>query len=242
MKYRKLGKTGLDVSILSFGASSLGSVFHETEESESIQTVHAAIDAGINLIDVSPYYGLTKAEMVLGKAIAQIPRDKFYLSTKAGRYGTQSFDFSERRILASVDESLLRLNTDYVDILFLHDIEFVPFEEVAIEAFYTLGKLKEQGKIRFAGVSGLPLSVFEKTLAHQQIDAILSYCHYSLNDTSLLEVVPLLEQHNVGLMNASPLSMGLLNTRSLPDWHPASDEIKQICKKAAQYWALSQRR
>lgn len=237
MKYRKLGKTELDVSVLSFGASSLGSVFHETDDSESIRTVHAAVDAGINLIDVSPYYGLTKAEAVLGKAIAQIPRDNFLLSTKAGRYGVDSFDFSERRILASVDESLLRLHTDYVDILFLHDIEFVPFEEVALEAFYALDKLKEQGKIRFAGVSGLPLTVFEKTLAHQQIDAILSYCHYSLNDTSLLDVVPLLEQHRVGLMNASPLSMGLLNTRPLPDWHPASAEIRQLCKEAAQYCA-----
>jgi len=235
MKYRKLGKTGLEVSVLSFGASSLGSVFHETEESESIRTVHEAIEAGINLIDVSPYYGLTKAETVLGKAIAQIPRNKFFLSTKAGRYGSDSFDFSGKRILASVDESLLRLNTDYLDILFLHDIEFVPFEEVSQEAFYTLDKLKEQGKIRFAGVSGLPLRLFEKTLAHQQIDAILSYCHYSLNDTSLLNIIPILEQQQVGLVNASPLSMGLLNTRPLPDWHPASDETKQLCKKAAQY-------
>lgn len=237
MKHRKLGKTGLDVSILSFGASSLGSVFHDTDEAESIQAVHAAIDAGINLIDVSPYYGKTKAETVLGKALAQIPRDTFFLSTKAGRYGVDSFDFSERRIVSSLDESLRRLHTDYVDILFLHDIEFVPYEDVAQEAFFALQKLKDQGKIRLAGVSGLPLSLFEKTLAHEEIDAILSYCHYSLNDTSLLDIVPLLEQHNVGLMNASPLSMGLLNTRSLPDWHPASDETKRVCKKAAQYCA-----
>ncbi|SDP11274.1 Aldo/keto reductase family protein [Paenibacillus sp. yr247] len=66
MKYRKLGKTGLDVSVLSLGASSLGSVFRETNEEESIRTVHTAVDLGINLIDVSPYYGLTKAETVLG--------------------------------------------------------------------------------------------------------------------------------------------------------------------------------
>ena len=82
MKYKTLGKTGLDVSVLSFGASSLGSVFRETNEGESIQTVHATIDAGINYIDVSPYYGLTKAEAVLGKALKEIPRDKFLLSTK----------------------------------------------------------------------------------------------------------------------------------------------------------------
>jgi L-galactose dehydrogenase len=237
MQYRKLGKTELDVPILSFGASSLGSVFRETDEKESIRTVHAAVDSGINLIDVSPYYGQTKAEAVLGKAIAQIPRDKFILSTKAGRYGVDCFDFSEKRILSSVDESLQRLRTDYVDILFLHDIEFAPFEEVAQEAFFAMEKLKEQGKIRFSGVSGLPILLFGKVLAHQQIDAVLSYCHYSLNDTRLLDIMPMLEQHKVGLINASPLSMGLLNSRPLPEWHPASDEIKRICKKAAQYCA-----
>lgn len=237
MKYRKLGKTGLDVSVLSFGASSLGSVFRETDDAESVRTVHTAVDLGINLIDVSPYYGLTKAETVLGKAIAELPRDRFLLSTKAGRYGAEQFDFSEQRIISSVDESLKRLKTDYIDILFLHDIEFAPFEEVAEGAFLALDKLKQQGKIRFSGVSGLPLAVFEQSLAHKELDAVLSYCHYSLNDSSLLGTVPLLEEKGVGLVNASPLSMGLLSTRPAADWHPASAEIREVCKKAADHCA-----
>lgn len=237
MKYRKLGKTGLDVSVLGFGASSLGSVFRETDDAESVRTVHTAVDLGINLIDVSPYYGLTKAETVLGKAIAELPRDRFLLSTKAGRYGAEQFDFSEQRIISSVDESLKRLQTDYIDILFLHDIEFAPFEEVAEGAFLALDKLKQQGKIRFSGVSGLPLAVFEQSLAHQELDAVLSYCHYSLNDSSLLGIVPLLEEKGVGLVNASPLSMGLLSTRTAAEWHPASAEIREVCKKAADYCA-----
>ncbi|WJH32825.1 aldo/keto reductase [Paenibacillus sp. CC-CFT747] len=235
MKYRTLGGTGLRVSALSFGASSLGSVFRETDESESIRTVEEAVDSGINLIDVSPYYGLTKAETVLGKAIASIPRDRFLLSTKAGRYGDREFDFSERRILQSVEESLARLQTDYVDILFLHDIEFVPFEEVAEGAFRALETLKQSGKIRFGGVSGLPLTVFEKALAHTSLDAVLSYCHYSLNDTALLTILPLLEERGVGLVNASPLSMGLLGHRPVAEWHPASGEIKRVCREAAAY-------
>ncbi|CAM4106668.1 aldo/keto reductase [Paenibacillus alkaliterrae] len=237
MKYRKLGKTGLDVSALSFGASSLGSVFRETDEAESVRTVHSAVDMGINLIDVSPYYGLTKAETVLGKAIAGMPREKFILSTKAGRYGADEFDFSEQRILRSVDESLQRLKTDYIDLLFLHDIEFVPFEQVAEGAFPALDKLKQQGKIRFSGVSGLPLAVFERSLAYRELDVVLSYCHYSLNDTSLLDIVPLLEQKQVGLVSASPLSMGLLSTRPAADWHPAGAGIRAICKKAAEHCA-----
>jgi L-galactose dehydrogenase len=101
MMYRTLGKTGLDVSILSLGASSLGSVFRDTDDAESIRTVHTAVEMGVNLIDVSPYYGLTKAESVLGKAILQIARDKFILSTKAGRSGAGDFDFSEQRILTA---------------------------------------------------------------------------------------------------------------------------------------------
>jgi L-galactose dehydrogenase len=237
MKYRKLGKTGLDVSVLSFGASSLGSVFRETNEAESIRTVHTAVDLGINLIDVSPYYGLTKAETVLGKAIAQLDRDRFILTTKAGRYGSEEFDFSKRRILQSVDESLQRLQTDYIDILYLHDIEFAPFQNIIEGAFPALDELKQSGKIRYFGVSGLPLSVFEKALTYKELDSVLSYCHYALNDTSLLDVVPLLEQHGVGLVNASPLSMGLLSTRPAADWHPASSDIQRLCKQAAEHCA-----
>src|SRR4051812_35476962 len=178
MKYRKLGQTGLDVSILSYGASSLGSVFRNIDEAEGIKTVHTAIDNGINLIDVSPYYGLTKAETVLGKAISEIQRDKFILSTKAGRYGDNRFDFSKQRIFASIEESLTRLQTDYVDILLLHDIEFGSFDQVMQEGIPALQQLKKEGKIRFFGVSGLPLSIFENVLNQTDLDVILSYCHY----------------------------------------------------------------
>jgi L-galactose dehydrogenase len=235
MKYRKLGKTELDVSVLSLGASSLGSVFRETEERESIRTVHEAVDLGINLIDVSPYYGLTKAETVLGKALTEIPRDKYYLSTKAGRYGVDEFDFSRDRILRSVDESLERLHTDYVDILYLHDIEFVPEAIILEEALPALQVLKEQGKIRFSGICGLPLPLFQSLLPRIDVDSIISYCHYALNDTSLLGILPLLEERGIGLVNASPLSMGLLSARGAPEWHPAGNEMKEACKAAADY-------
>ncbi|WIV21476.1 aldo/keto reductase [Paenibacillus polygoni] len=237
MKYRKLGRTGLDVSVLSLGASSLGSVFRQTDDNESIYTVHAAIDAGINYIDVSPYYGHTKAESVLGRALQQIPRDTFLLSSKAGRYGENCFDFTAERILTSVEESLERLHTNYLDVLFLHDIEFVPAQIILTEAVPALYKLKNQGKIRYCGISGLPLKLFNTILPQIEVDTILSYCHYSLNDTSLLELLPLLTHRNIGLVNASPLSMGLLSNRETPDWHPASKELKATCAKAAEYCA-----
>ena len=86
MEYRELGKTGMLLSNISFGASSLGGVFHALKEEEGIKAVNTAVDNGINFIDVSPYYGHLKAEIVLGKALKHISRDKYYLSTKVGRY------------------------------------------------------------------------------------------------------------------------------------------------------------
>lgn len=234
MKYRKLGETGLDVSALSFGASSLGSVFKPIDEGEGVRTVHTALDLGINLIDVSPYYGLTKAETVLGKALKEVPRDRYLLSTKAGRYGESEFDFSPERLASSVEESMRRLHVDYVDILLLHDIEFVPLEPIIHESIPALQRLKEQGKIRLYGISGFPLSMFEKVLAQAPVDVMLSYCHYALNNDRLNGLLPLVEEKGVGLMNASPLSMGLLSSQGPPDWHPADEEVKAACREAAR--------
>lgn len=234
MKYRVLGQTGLSVSILSFGASSLGGVFRDVDESDSVRTVREAVELGINLIDVSPYYGLTRAESVLGKAIRELPRDRIVLSSKAGRYGANEFDFSAGRLTASVDESLRRLQTDYLDILYLHDIEFASIWQVIDESIPAIRKLKQSGKVRYIGVSGLPLDVFRAVLAETEVDSILSYCHYSLNDHSLLDLVPLLAERGVGLVNASPLSMGLLSGKEPPEWHPASARIREVCAQAAR--------
>ncbi|UQZ86474.1 D-threo-aldose 1-dehydrogenase [Paenibacillus konkukensis] len=234
MKYRQLGKTGLQVSALSFGASSLGGVFRDIDEKEGIRAVHEAVERGINLIDVSPYYGLTKAETVLGQAISELDRSRFYLSTKAGRYGSEEFDFSPGRIIRSVDESLQRLQTDYIDILYLHDIEFGSMKQILEESIPALQRLKEQGKIRFTGVSGLPLAIFRTVLNAAEVDSMLSYCHYSLNDTSLTELLPLIAANGTGLVNASPLSMGLLSGKEPPSWHPAGEETKRVCRQAAE--------
>lgn len=236
MKFRPLGNTGLDVSVLSFGASSLGSVFHETDDRAGIRTVHEALDGGINYIDVSPYYGLLKAERVLGRALKEVRRDRYILSSKAGRYGVDDFDFSYDRIIRSAEESMQRLHTDYIDILFLHDIEFGDLNQIVEEAIPALEELKRQGKIRFTGISALPLAVFRKVLVRRPVDAVLSYCHYSLNDDSLLELLPELSSAGVGLVNASPLSMGLLSgNRELPAWHPSTPLIRRTCWEAYDY-------
>jgi aryl-alcohol dehydrogenase-like predicted oxidoreductase len=230
-----LGNTGMEVSILSYGASSLGSVFRDIDEAEGIRTVHLALDQGINFIDVAPYYGLTRAETVLGRALREIPRDRYYLETKVGRYGEDAFDFSAERVTVSVEESLARLGVDYVDIIQCHDIEFADLSQIIDETLPALRRVQEAGKARFIGVTGLPLKIFDEVLAKTDLDAILSYCRYSLNDTSLLKLIPLLQKKGVGIINASPLSMRLLTDRGAPEWHPAPEAVKRTCAKAAAY-------
>ncbi len=234
MLRRPLGKTGLQVSVLSYGASSLGAVFHAVNEDDGIRAVHTALDLGINFIDVSPFYGLTKAETVLGKALKGVARDRYILATKAGRYGADAFDFSARRVTKSVDESLARLGVDHVDLIQCHDIEFGDLKQVVDETIPALRRLREAGKVKFIGVTGLPLPALQYVVERTHVDTILSYCRYSLNDTGLESLLPLLRQKNVGVINASPLSMGLLTDRGAPDWHPAGPEIRAACAAAAE--------
>lgn len=235
MQYRILGRTDMKVSVLSLGGSSLGGVFREVEEAASIQTVHTAVDLGINFIDVPPYYGLSKAETVLGKALKSIPRERYYLATKVGRYGDDEFDFSATRVTASVDESLRRLGVDYVDLIQCHDIEFGSLDQIVHETLPALRQVCGQGKARFIGITGLPLKIFRYVLGRSGVDTVLSYCHYSLFDTSLAALIPDLEKKGVGIINAAPLSMGLLTRQGPPVWHPAPDETRSACAKAAAY-------
>lgn len=237
MKFRPLGQTGLSVSVLSYGASPLGSVFRDIDENEGVSCVHRALDLGINFIDCSPFYGLTRAETVLGRALQGIARERYILATKVGRYGEDEFDFSAARVTQSVEESLGRLGVDYVDLIQCHDIEFGDLDQIIDETLPALRRVVESGKARFVGITGLPLTVFERVAAQAPVDTILSYCRYSLNDTSLEKLLPTLQNRGVGVISASPLSMGLLTQRGAPDWHPAPDVVKQKCAQAAQFCA-----
>jgi len=229
---RGVGYTGLKVSSLGFGASPLGNVFGNVKEEDAIASVHEAFRLGINFFDTSPYYGGTLSEKMLGKALKtlMVPRDQYVVSTKCGRYA-EGFDFSAQRVTQSIDESLARLNLDYVDILQCHDIEFGSLDQIVNETIPALQKLKETGKVRYIGITGLPLNVFTYVLDRVppgSVDVILSYCHYSINDTSLEDLLPYLKSKGVGVITASPLSMGLLTENGPPEWHPAPSELKLL--------------
>lgn len=234
------------VSNLGFGASSLGGVFHDIREAEGIDAVHTAVDNGINFIDVSPYYGHLKAEIVLGKALKEIPRDKYYLSTKVGRYGKDGknyWDYSAERVTASVYESMERLNIDYIDLINVHDVEFqgdLPggLQKVVDETLPALVKLREKGVVGHVGITDLQPENLKWVIEHSEpgtVESVLSFCHYCLNDEMLLDYLDFFEQNNIGVINASPFSMGLLSQRGAPAWHPAPEPLKEACRKATEY-------
>lgn len=248
MRYTEIGETGLKISNLCFGASSLGSVFHETKEAESIKAVEAALDGGINFIDVSPYYGHYKAETVLGKALKVLPRDKYYLSTKVGRYGkdgVNTWDYSAKRATESVYESMERLNIDYIDLINVHDIEFqaaLPggLQKVVDETLPALVELREKGIVGHVGITDLQLANLKWVVEHSPkgtVESVLNFCHYCLNDDELVEYLDFFEENGIGVINASPLSMGLLSQRGVPAWHPAPKPLVEACAKAAQHCA-----
>jgi L-galactose dehydrogenase len=237
MKYRTLGKTGLTVSILGFGGSSLGSVFRTIDEQDGIRAVHVAIDNGINLIDTAPFYGLTRGETVLGKALRDIPREKYVLATKVGRYGSEfsEFDFSGTRVTRSVDASLSRLGVEYIDIIQVHDMEFGNIDTIVYETIPALRKIQSAGKARYVGVTGLPMKLFRYVLERTEVDTVQSYCHFCLNDASLTDAIPFFQSKNVGLVNSAPLAMRLLSLDGPPAWHPAPAVLKAKCKEAALF-------
>ena len=248
MEYRKLGNTGLEVSALSFGASSLGGVFHDIDEGRAVDTVAVALDGGMNLIDVSPYYGHYKAETVLGKALRQLPRDRYILSTKVGRYGrdgVNTWDYSGRRAQESVYESMDRLGVEHIDLIHVHDIEFqagLPggLQKVVEETLPALVELKEKDIVSHVGITDLQLANLRWVVDHSPkgtVETVLNFCHYCLCDDALADHLDYFEQHGIGLINASPLSMGLLSSRGAPAWHPAPQPLVEACRRATEYCA-----
>ena len=237
MLYRALGATGMKVSALGFGASPLGGVFAEIDEAEGRRAVRAALDLGVNFFDVSPFYGNTRAERVLGEGLADTPRERYFLATKAGRYGNQvsDFDYTAARVLRSVDESLVRLGVEYVDLIQCHDIEFADLNQIVEETLPALRRAVTAGKARFIGITGLPLRIFPQVVERVSVDTILSYCHYSLCDSSLEQLLSYFQARAIGVINAAPLAMGLLTQRGAPTWHPAPAEIQSRCKEAVTY-------
>ena len=241
MDYRELGRTGLKLSKIGYGASSLGAVFHDFDKARGLESVFTAIDQGINFIDVSPYYGHYKAETVLGEALRQIPRDKFILSTKVGRYGengVNSWDYSAERVCRSVYESMERLGIDYIDLINVHDIEFADLKQIVSETIPALVELRDKGVVGHVGITDLQLENLKWVIENSpegSVESVLNFCHYCLNDDKLVDFLDFFESRGIGVISASPFSMGLLTERGAPEWHPAPKPLMDACRKAAEH-------
>jgi L-galactose dehydrogenase len=235
MKTRPLGRTGLEVPILSFGASSLGREFRPVALDEALASVKAALDGGLTLIDTSPFYGRGMSEVLLGLALEGVPRRDYLLCTKLGRYDLAHFDFSARRVAESVDVSLHRLGTDHLDIVLCHDIEFVPMQQIVEETLPALRKARDQGKVRFIGFSGYPQKIFRFICDQADVDCVLNYNQYTLQNTRFAdETIPFLKERGIGVMNAGPFSARLLTDAPLPRWLKEPEAVKAAARRAAE--------
>ncbi len=233
MKIVSLGNTGIQVPVLAMGAASLGSIYHPVSQQQANETVSAALENGVNYFDVAPYYGLTKAETALGKALQGIPRHQYTLATKVGRYGDNLWDFSREATLRSIDESLSRLGTDYIDVIQCHDIEYGDIPQLLDEALPVLRELKASGVVRHIGITGYQLDLLEQVACKQKVDTVMAYCTWTLQDRRLGDVARRLNQAGIGVLNASPLSMGLLTRGGAPQWHPAHQDVQQVCREVS---------
>jgi len=225
MQYNPLGHTGLQVSAVSFGTAPLGDMFGAADHEIALTSVYDALDAGINFFDSSPYYGGGLAEERLGAALKG-KRDDVIVGTKAGRYGFDEFDFSPQRIRAGVHRSLELLQTDYVDILQLHDIEFALLSDVFDDAYGELVRLRDEGKCRFIGMTGYPLHTMRRAIAETDLDVVLNYAHFTLLNTELTEgLLPAAQQNGTAVINAAAVALGLLTPAGLKADVPVGESV-----------------
>lgn len=235
MEHRKLGQTDLSLPVVGFGASSLGQEFRQVKLEEALESVHVALDLGMNLIDTSPFYGRGMSEVMLGIALRDVPRESYTLCTKLGRYDLGHFDFSAKRVAESIDVSLHRLGTDHLDIILCHDIEFVPMQQIVDETIPAIQKIRDEGKVRYIGFSGYPQKIFKFIIDQIGVDCVLSYNQYTLQNTRFVdETMDYLKEKKVGAMNAGPFSARLLTNAPLPAWLKEPEEVKEAARQAAK--------
>jgi L-galactose dehydrogenase len=236
MDKRRLGKTDLYLPIISFGASSLGHEFGHVSTEAALESVRTALELGLTYLDTSPFYGRGISEVLLGIALHRVPRDSYVVSTKLGRYDEDRFDFRPERVAESIDTSLFRLGVDYLDIAFLHDVEFTDYRRSIDDALPALLREKQKGKVRYVGVAGYPFRPLRYALEQYELDVTLNYNHYTLQNRRLVtEMLPLLQERGVGIINAAPFAQRLLTHLELPAWHPADAELRETCRRAVLY-------
>ncbi|WNR45411.1 aldo/keto reductase [Paenibacillus roseipurpureus] len=213
MKYNVLGRTGLQVSRLGLGGAPLAGDFGKTDTREIQHMIHGALDTGINFIDTAPKYGNGESERRIGQALRG-RRNGVILATKAAK---SDEIYTYEVIYQSVETSLRLLQTDWIDLIQLHDVESQSYDGVMQEALPALLKLQEEGKIRYIGVTTRNLPLLKRYMQTGMFDTIQFYTRYMLIDhTAKDEVIPLAKQLDIGVINGSVLGLGLLADKPAP--------------------------
>lgn len=240
MQYMKIGQEDMKVSKIALGTWAMGGElgWGKSNDLESIRTIHAALDLGINLVDTAPIYGMGHSEEIVGKAIID-RREHVILSTKCGLMfdrteGSYFFsrddkdiykNLSKQAIIDSVEQSLKRLNTDYIDILYTHSQSVEPYLVPIEETMDALMALKKQGKIRAIGGSNMSPWHIEEYIKYGDLDIIQE--KYSLIDRHIeKEILPCSIKYNIILQGYSPLEQGLLTGKIQKNFIPDAGSFR----------------
>lgn len=231
MEYAILGKTGFRVSKIGLGGAPLGGDFGETTDETVTHVIDSALDFGINFIDTAPLYGRGESERRIGKALKG-KRGAVILASKAIMRGDP---YSYENTIKSVEESLRRLQTDYIDLIQLHELEQTTYEQAVNETLPAFRKLKEQGKVRAIGVNAGDLELLMPFLREDLVDTIQTYAKYTLVDyTAKDELFPLAKAKNIGVIHGSPLAMGILADRPAPFLRNNTVMLEEAERRMAQ--------
>ena len=239
---RRLGRTALSVTQFGFGTAPLAGFRTTIPERDAVETVEAAYDSGVRLFDSSPYYGYGRAELRMGAALRDRPRDDLVVSTKIGRWMTPvprgqtiegmrkgginhypTFDYSYDGVHRSLEQSLLRLGMDRVDIVLVHDVDFWTtgdkmvledrFSDVMNGAYRALSDLRSQGVIGAIGVGLNEAEMSARFVRAGDFDCVLLAGRYTLlEQNSLDDFMPLCEKRGVSVILGGPLNSGVLAT------------------------------
>jgi L-galactose dehydrogenase len=212
MHYTTFGRTGLTVSTLGLGGASIGGSYGPVvDEPEALRTVQAAVDLGITFIDTAPLYGMGMSEERIGRALAECRgRDKVILATKVG-YLPAGLGYDRATTVASVEASLARLQTDTVDLIQIHEADRVPLARAVEETLEGFRLLQAAGKVRFVGITGDDVARLARAADTGLFDTVQTFRHYTLtNQSAAAQLLPVAARHAMGVINGSPLGMGLL--------------------------------
>jgi D-threo-aldose 1-dehydrogenase len=237
---RALGRAGLQVSILGFGTAPLGDLYRKLDDGTAIATVERAFDLGINLLDTSPLYGHGLSEHRCGTAIRRMPRQDIVVCTKVGRWmdpfhgrgngsgfvGGQPHravvDYSYDGTMRSVEQSLLRLGTDRLDLLLIHDVDVWThgadaiedrFREAMAGAYVALDRLRSEGVVAGIGIGVNEVEMCVRFAQAGSFDTMLLAGRYSLLEQPALErFLPLAQQQGIGVMLGGVFNSGILAT------------------------------